>query len=158
MADGNENKRICHECVGDSYLKALIAAEGVVDRCSYCTDHEEACISVEELADYVEGAFDRHYQRTSDQPDMYESMMTRDREIDYDWDRHGEPVIDVIGQAAVVEEGVAQDVLDILSDRHGNWDSAQMGEETEFDPTATMNGSGRLRVRSPQNGMGWSGH
>lgn len=134
MADDEDGKRICHQCVGDSHLKALIVKDGAVGECSYCADDEEACISVEGLADHVEGAFDRHYQRTSDQPDMYESMLLRDKEIDYAWDRHGEPVIDVIGQAAVVEEEVAQDVLDILSDRHGDWESAQMGEETEFDP------------------------
>ena len=133
MAD-DDGKRICHQCVGDSYLSALIVKDGIVGVCSYCADHEEACILVEDLADHVEGAFDRHYQRTSDQPDMYESMMLRDRESDYDWDRHGEPVIEAIEQAAGVEEGVAQDVLAILSDRHGDWEAAQMGEECEFDP------------------------
>ncbi|MBG6119345.1 MULTISPECIES: RES family NAD+ phosphorylase [unclassified Sphingobium] len=134
MADDEEAQRICHRCVGDFHLKALIVKDGAVGECSYCAADDEACISVEDLADHVEGAFDRHYQRTSDQPNMYESMLLRDKEIDYDWDRHGEPVIDVIGQAAVVEEEVAQDVLAILSDRHGDWDSAQMGEETEFHP------------------------
>ena len=133
MAENGDSKRVCHQCVGDSYLSALIVKDGIVGKCSYCTDHEEACVSVEE-ADHVEGAFDRHYQGTSDQPDMYESMMLRDKEIDYSWDRHGEPVIEVIEQAAGVEEEVAQDVLDVLSNRHGDWESAQMGEECEFDP------------------------
>jgi hypothetical protein len=134
MSDGSNGKRICYQCVGDNYLSGLMAKEGVVGQCLYCRDDEEACISLEELADHVEGAFARHYQRTADQPDMYQYMMLRDKESNYNWDRHGEPVIDVIGQAVGCEEEVAQDVLDILSDRHGDWDSAMMGEECEFDP------------------------
>jgi hypothetical protein len=64
---------------------------------------------------------------------MYESMLLRDKEIDYDWDRHGEPVLEAIAEAASIEGQVAQDVLDILEERHADWESAQMGEECEFD-------------------------
>lgn len=132
--DGDDEKRICHLCIRDGFLSALIAKDGVIGECSYCNDDEEPGITVEELADRVEGAFELHYVRTSDQPDMYETMLLRDKEIDYDWDRHGESVLYAIEQAAGIEEGVAQDVLDILADRHGDWDSAQMGKEREFDP------------------------
>lgn len=135
MAEGNDDeKRICHQCVSDGYLSAIIEKEGVVGECSYCSDDEQPTITVEELSDHVDGAFERHYVRTSDQPDMYESMLLRDKELDYDWDRHGEPVLYAIEEAAGIEEEPAQEVLDILGNRHGDWDSAQMGEECEFDP------------------------
>lgn len=133
MGEGDDEKRICHQCVSDRFLSALIAKQGVVGECSYCSEDEEQSITVAELADHVDGAFERHYQRTSEQPDMYESMLLRDKEIDYDWDRHGEPVRHVIEEAAGVGKAIAQDVLDVLSDRHGDWESAQMGEECEFD-------------------------
>lgn len=129
----DEDCKICHNCVREAYLSDAIEADGEVAVCHYCGDDEEKCITIEELANHVEGAFDRHYYRTSDQPDMYESMLLRDREIHYDWYRHGEPVLDAIADAALIEPNVAQDVLDILEDRYANTESAQMGEECEFD-------------------------
>ncbi|QWT14770.1 RES domain-containing protein [Sphingobium xenophagum] len=129
----DDDRKICHNCVGEAYLSNLIETDGEVALCHYCGDDEEKCIPIEELADHIEGAFERHYYRTSDQPDMYESMLLRDKEIDYDWDRHGEPVLEAIAEAASIEEDAAKDVLDILEDRHADFESAQMGEECEFD-------------------------
>jgi len=150
--DDDDEKRICHQCVGDHYLSGVIAKDGVVGQCSYCNDREMACITVEELADHIEGAFERHYQRTSDQPDMYESMMMRDKESNYDWDRHGEPVIDIIAEAAALDEEPAQDVLDILSERFGDWEAAQMGDECEFDPDSRYE---RKRASSSEIAAEW---
>jgi hypothetical protein len=133
MPADDDDRNICHNCVGEAYLSKLVEADGVVAVCHYCGDEEEECILIEELANHVEGAFERHYYRTSDQPDMYESMLLRDKELDYDWDRHGEPVLDAISDAASIGTDAAQDVLDILEDRHSDLESAQMGEECEFD-------------------------
>lgn len=104
MADNNDDeKKICHECVGDAYLSRLIEKEGIPSLCSYCAIESEPCITIEELADHVEGAFERHLYRTSDQPDGYESMLLRDKEINYEWDRHGEPVLYAIEEAASID-------------------------------------------------------
>ena len=132
MSDDVDQK-ICHNCVREAFLSKLIENVGSIDTCSYCEDDEEPCITVEDLADHVEGAFDRHYYRTSDQPDMYESMLLRDKEMAYEWDRHGEPVLYAIADAASIDEGAARDVLDILEHRHSDIEMAQMGEECEFD-------------------------
>lgn len=129
----DDDRNICHNCVGEAYLKNLIETTGEVALCHYCEDDEEECIPIEELADHIEGAFERHYYRTSDQPDMYESMLQRDKELDYEWERHGEPVLEAIADAASVDDDAAKDVLDILEDRHADMESAQMGEECEFD-------------------------
>jgi RES domain len=131
LADSNDTK-ICSNCVGEPFLHSLIEQNGTTDACSYCGAADDVCISLEELADFIEGAFERHYERTSDQPDMYESMLLRDRESDYDWDRHGEPVLYAISEAASIEEEVAQDVLDLLEERHADFEMAQMGEECDF--------------------------
>lgn len=132
MSDG-DNFNICHNCVGEPFLGDLLAKGGTVDICRYCGDDEEPCINIDELADHIEGAFERHYYRTSDQPDMYESMMLRDRELSYDWDRHGEPVLYAIADAASISEEVAKDVLGILEGRYADLEAAKMGEECEFD-------------------------
>lgn len=128
-----EDLKICSGCVGESYLSALITKLGSVATCHYCDGEESPCIDMGELADRIEGAFERHYYRTSDQPDMYESMLLGDRELDYNWDRHGEPVHYAIADAASIDEEVANDVVAILEHRHSDFDSAAMGEECEFD-------------------------
>lgn len=128
-----EDRRVCHQCVGESWLSRWIREQGVIGVCSYCDDDEEPCIPTEELADQVEAAFRRHYVRTSDQPDMYESMLLRDKEISYEWDRHGQPVLDAIAEAASVSDDLARDVLGVLEKRHSDFEMAQLGEECEFD-------------------------
>lgn len=128
----DDQPMICHNCVGDAYLKGVIARDGATVECAFCGDEGEPGIAVEDLADHIEAAFDRHYRHTSGQPDMYESMLLRDKEMDYDWERHGDPVLDAIGEAAMVKPEVAQAVLDILEDRFSDLEMAQMGEECEF--------------------------
>lgn len=132
MADEDERK-ICHNCVGEEHLSSLIEKEGKIATCDYCRDDEEPCILLSELADHIEGAFDRHFDRSSTEPDMYEDMMLRDRESDFEWYRHGEPVLYAMQEAASIKERVAQDVLEILEERHSDIDNARMGVECEFD-------------------------
>lgn len=69
--------------------------------CSYCHETQEA-IGIEELADHIEGAFNRHYQQTSTEPNDYEFMLQRDGESSYEWERHGEPINWAIVNAADV--------------------------------------------------------
>lgn len=129
----NDDRNICHHCVGDAYLSALIERDGEVAACSYCKNDEELCIRIEDLAGHIDGAFERHYYRTSPDPDMYESMLLRDKELAYEFERHGEPVLYAICDAASIDEEAAQDVLDILEEQYSVFESAQMGEECEFD-------------------------
>lgn len=127
-----EDKFVCHACVGDSFLSDAIQQRGEQHACSYCDTTQEA-ISIEVFADEIEGVFDRHYRRTSTGPNDYEYMLLRDKESSYDWNRHGEPVVDAIASAAEVDETIAEDAQRILEDRHADYDSAAMGEECEFD-------------------------
>jgi len=129
----NDDLKVCHQCVGEPFLSSYIEREGEVDGCGYCGREGERCISIEELADEIGAAFERHYFRTSDQPDDFESMLLRDREISYHWDRHGEPVLSAIADAALIDEDIAQDVLGLLEDQYSDLEMAQMGEECEFD-------------------------
>lgn len=130
-ARDEETRWICCECVGEAYLQGEIATAATPHVCTFC-GNEAPVITVDDLADRVEGAFEAHYYRTSDEPDALQLMMMRDRESTYDFEREGDPVLWAIASAAYVSEEVAQEVLDILSDRHGDFDSAAMGEETEF--------------------------
>jgi hypothetical protein len=132
--EGDKNDRwVCAQCVREPHLSEEIRSSGAQHQCDFCGD-VGAAISVEELAGWVETAFETHYFRTTDEPDAFQSAMMRDPEMSYEFDREGEDVLWAIAGAAEASEDIAQEVLDILSERFGDFDSEAMGEECEFDP------------------------
>ncbi len=133
--DDGDQKYICFECAAEVYLSEQIKKAGKQKGCSYC-GQSKACISIQELANRIESAFADHYVRTSDQPNSWQSTLLSDRESNYNWEREGMPVLYAIEAAAVIPQKAAEDVLQILDDRHDDFDSAVMGEETEFSSEA----------------------
>ncbi len=131
--DDNDDdpKFVCFACVGESHLSDIIHESGEEKTCSYCNAGQEA-IGIEALADHIEGAFNRHYRQTSTEPNDYEHMLSRDRESTYDWERHGEPVVCAIVNAADVKDEIAEDVQRILEERHASFDADAIGEECPF--------------------------
>lgn len=130
-----EEYRICHGCIGEEHLKAEVKKDGEKAECAYC-EKTAKTISIGELAERVETAFDEHYSRTSTEPDDMESMMLRDKESSYSWDRHGEQVAFVIAEAAGLDEEPAEHVRKVLHDKHYDMDAAAAGEEGPFDADA----------------------
>lgn len=128
-------KLICSSCIGEAYLSAEIADHGEQKKCSYCGQLGHT-YSVGELAERVETAFEQHYVRTSDQPDSYQYLLLSDRESTYDWERNGEPIVNAIMNAADISEAAAEDIQNILNDKYEDFDSAAMGEETEFSDSS----------------------
>lgn len=126
-----KTRRICSDCVNDSFLKGEIATTGKSGTCHYC-EQTGKCFSIEEMSERVEGAFEEHYQRTSDQPDSFESMMLSDRESDYEWERHGEEALYAIMNAAEIPDQAASDIQGVLADKFYDFEAAKAGEETEF--------------------------
>ena len=57
-------KRICNECIGDAYLKADAQKRNQVFQCSYC-DRTAPTLTIDEMTDYIEWAFERHYRQTT---------------------------------------------------------------------------------------------
>jgi hypothetical protein len=84
------------------------------------------------MADRVEQVFEEHYTRTLDHPNSWQATMLSDRESEYDWEREGEPVTDAIMNSADLPEEAARDIQQLLEDRHDDFESAKIGEETEF--------------------------
>lgn len=130
-SDDLKAKQICHACIGEQYLSDEVRAKGKRAKCSYC-EKTRRTFSLDKLAEHVALAFEQHYYRTSDQPNDYEHMLQRDKELSYEWHRHGDDVVYAIQNAAEIPEDAAQDVQSILEEEHSDLDSAAMGEETEF--------------------------
>ncbi|AIC31308.1 RES domain-containing protein (plasmid) [Rhizobium etli bv. mimosae str. IE4771] len=62
--------------------------------------------------------------------------MLSDRESDYEWDRDGEQTAYAIMNSADMPDAAAEDIQQILDDKFCDFDSAAMGEETEFSSDA----------------------
>lgn len=129
--DSARENRLCSDCVGDLYLKSLIQANGKRDFCSYC-DEEGPTLSIDEVANLFESAFDEHYERTSTEPEDWEYSLVSDRESNYEWERKGEQAKWAILNAGNVSEDVAEAIRTVIEDRHFDFDAAAMGEECPF--------------------------
>lgn len=121
-------KRLCYACVGDQYPSDIIRSKGKHRKCSYCGQTRRGYV-VAEIAQHVAGVFEQHYERTSDQPDDSEYTLLSDRELNYDWSRHDEPVVYAIMNRADIPE---QAPTTFRRSSRSDFDSAAIGEETEF--------------------------
>lgn len=133
--DDETVKRLCHACIGEKYLAAEVKAKGAIGLCTYC-GKTNPFLTIKELADEIETAFAEHYTRTAEGPDSLQERMQADRESSYIWTREGSPAHEAIQEAAMIDEEPAADVLEILQDRHGDFDAAAAAEESEFDSDA----------------------
>lgn len=132
MNEQSDELWICDQCVEEPFLSSEIETTGEIAECSYC-ESEAKCWTIKQMADRVEQAFAEHYVRTPSDPDDWQQSLLRDEESDYEWERNGEPVHDAIECAARIPGKAAADVLEILSERHSDFDTAAMGDECDFD-------------------------
>jgi hypothetical protein len=124
-------KKLCYHCVGEDYLSTEIKAKGKRLKCSYCNKTTKV-YRIGDIAERIDTAFSQHYTRTSDQPNDWQYSLLCDKELDYEWERDGEPVVYAIMNAAYIPETAAEDIQRILEDQYYDFDTVAMGDETEF--------------------------
>jgi len=124
-----KERKLCFNCVGDDFLSEEIRKQGKRGKCDYCGKVARH-YDIETLAEHIETAFERHYTRTSTEPDAIRWMMMKDKESDYDWEREGEPVVWAIANAALISEEAAKDIQRIIEDKFGSYD--EFVYETKF--------------------------
>lgn len=129
--DKLKGRKLCFNCVGESFLRDEIHNQGARAICSYCGKSTES-YSIEQMSERIETVFEQHYIRTSDQPSALQYSMLTDKESNYDWERDGEPVVDAIMNAADIPQKAASDIQRILEDKFFDFESATMSEETDF--------------------------
>jgi hypothetical protein len=127
----DEEKVICHACVKESYLSSFIKQNGASASCSFCGKMTKT-ISLERFADIIQAAFDELYVRTPEDPEGYEYAMMSDPDLRYEWERSGDPIIDVLQDAAEISLGIAADVQEILGERFSSRSADEVGEETDY--------------------------
>lgn len=143
------DRRLCSECVGESVLQLKIETRGRVRVCFYCGNKGKS-FSIDEMADELEIALEEHFYLTPNEPSDFQYAMTK--EGDYDWEREGEPVVDVIGEYALVEPEPAGDIRKVLEERHSDRGRDEMGGEGPFDEEAQYAEAG---VSDAQSQAGW---
>lgn len=136
-----EERRICGDCVGEAFLVKLIDGNGESADCDYC-GVEGATISMSELADRTGKAISEHFYRTSDQPDAWEDMLLRDKESHYEWDREGQPVLELIQEIVGTRPEIAADIREILEGREAFVDPSDSWEESPFAESAQYESQG----------------
>jgi hypothetical protein len=134
---------MCVECAGNEFLCNHIEQAGEQATCSYC-GNEASCISIDEFANQIEAVFEDYFEVTASQPDAYESLMMGDKESDYEWQRKGEPTVNIIAGIANVDEAIAADAQKVLKERHGNYydqsDCDPFGDETHCEMKQAYSG------------------
>lgn len=133
MTEARKDNRLCCECVGEAYLRSEIQRRGVEADCSYCDRHEKT-FSITEMADALELALKEHFYQTPTEASGMEYTMMK--ESDYEWERKGDPITDVISECAQIELEPAEDIQKILQERNHHFDPDTMGEEEPFDEDA----------------------
>lgn len=129
--DDPKNKRLCYHCIDEEYLHAEVKRNGKRSKCSFCGRIARS-YSIQEIAERIEIAFDQHYRRSSDQPDLWQQHLLSDRESDYEWEREGEPVVWAIANSAMITEEAATDIQTTLEAKYFDFEAATLAEETEF--------------------------
>jgi hypothetical protein len=126
-----ESRQLCADCVGERFLASKIEKQGRETECSYC-GKDRKCFSITQLANILEVFFEQHFDLTDEFPSGYELALMDE----FGWDRHGDPVADVIEMHAEIDREPAEDIQSVLADRHYDVELVKMSEEGPFDDDA----------------------
>jgi hypothetical protein len=128
-ADENEDVdvvrdyRICSACIGEAFLSAEVEQDGTHEPCSYC-ENSKKTISIGELAEQTKSMLEEHFYQTS--------LDT----TPFDDERRGNPIVEVIADAAEMNELPAKHVQLVLDNDYYDYEMAQIQEENPFEEEA----------------------
>ena len=117
-----KKKRICCNCAGEPFLSNKIIKGGKVGKCSYCEKRGQ-CVDLVPIAERIEDAFEQHYRQTPDPG--FEHHIHWSQEF-------GLSTVEAIQEAAEIPERAAEDLQEILADKHFDRDAFECSEETPF--------------------------
>ncbi len=124
------SKAVCTQCIGDRYLRSQVRAKKFVAECDYCGKRRYAT-TIGDLSDWIQVAFENHYDLTS--PDAEGAELIAIKAGDADFERHGDPAVDAIAEAADLSDEVAEDVRQVLEDQCYDHGKAEVSEESGFE-------------------------
>ena len=119
MAQENDTVRVCHDCIGDSFLADEVKEKGHRGLCGYCGKRRKA-LTLEKLAERIHEVLQEHFMLTLNETP---------------WRRSGYPVVDLIVNMAGLDEKIANDVTALLSEPH-EYKAMTEGAENPYDSDA----------------------
>ena len=108
--------RVCHDCIGDSFLADEVKEKGSRGMCGYC-DKRRKTLTLEKLAERVHEVLQEHFRLTLNET------------------RSGYPVMDLIANIAGLDEEIADDVRALLYEPH-EYEAMTDGAENPYDSDA----------------------
>ena len=111
--------RVCHDCIGDSFLADEVKEKGSRGMCGYC-DKRRKALTLEKLAERIHGVLQEHFRLSLNETP---------------WRRSGYPVVDLIANMAGLDEEIADDVRALLSEPH-EYEAMTDGAENPYDSDA----------------------
>ena len=96
---------VCYHCIGDRCLRQFVLEEGEQAKCKYCGAEGQG-VQLSDLAEHIHEVLQEHFELAKDPTPGYEIFQT------------GEPIKYVILDIAQIEEEVADDIVDYLSERY----------------------------------------
>ena len=121
-----EIQHICRQCVGDPILAGEVRCRGEVHLCSYCNRATQA-FPLDALAERIHHVMATHFELTPDHPVEVEEFITI--ALDLDWERKGDPATAVIADIAGLDQPIADDVTEWLSQHYGYHEVRYGGED-----------------------------
>ena len=116
MTQENDTVRVCHDCIGDSFLANEVKEKGSRGLCGYCGKRRKS-LTLEKLAERVHEVLQEHFRLTLNET------------------RSGYPVVDLIANIAGLDEEIADDVRALLSEPH-EYEAMTDGAENPYDSDA----------------------
>ena len=112
----DSTKHVCQQCIGDPFLTDEVQEKGRDTQCSYCQETDKA-ITLEELADRVHGVIQKYFHLVSPEPDDFHAMLMHHGIVGL-WIPDGSPATDVITDIVGLCEEAANDVAELLAEKH----------------------------------------
>ena len=111
--------RVCHDCIGDSFLADEVKEKGHRGLCGYCGKRRKA-LMLEKLAERIHEVLQEHFRLSRNE---------------IPWRQSGYPVVDLIANMAGLDEEIADDVRALLSEPH-EYEAMTDGAENPYDSDA----------------------
>ncbi|MFD1702930.1 RES family NAD+ phosphorylase [Methylopila henanensis] len=124
VGQDEEHRYVCHECIGDAYLKNEIERIGAVHTCMIC-DKRQKCTDFEELCDRIHVIMTEDFERvSSDSYSYYGGGL--------DLERSGDGLYQIFYEIIESEGYLLDEIKEYLSNCHYSYDDAAMGEENPY--------------------------
>jgi hypothetical protein len=118
---------VCHNCIGDAYLKADIRKKGLKRSCMIC-ERRRRGILFDDLCERVHAILSNEFELTANEPENWALY----KEGDFNLERDGEPLDAVLQEILECDEVLIAAVKERLSDLHFSFDDALSGEEDPY--------------------------